>query len=298
MILGLVYCVIYYIIVKIIELYYVSKIEQGVSAYIAINYRRIVRRIRIVIFLFCLVGAAVIQYFINSDLEIGQMVNAFWPVTFMYVIMMRMNKNSPYGNFSYQSIDNVMNSNKNFIVFLRGFEKDNYTAKKKLLKKKKFNDFSEFHFFECLRKLLDYEFYAVGMTKEIEAPFGADRVYLENYCWRKDVKMMMDKSAYIIVEINDKPSCVWEIEQCDIYPKKTFFLITDKEKYKNVYNYIIQKRPFIGKGFPHPNSINSLVCFTFPSYGNKLEIKFENNIYSYKELAKTMMLIIKQRAAK
>lgn len=49
MIQGLVYCVIYYMILKIKERYYVSKIEQGLSAYTAINYRRIVRRIRIVI---------------------------------------------------------------------------------------------------------------------------------------------------------------------------------------------------------------------------------------------------------
>lgn len=286
MLLGIIYCVIYLIIVKSIEGYYVARIDHGVSAYTAINYRRKVKAIRIVTFLFCVAGAITIQYFINSDLKPYQMSNAFWPVIFMFIIMLRKNKDSPYGNFSYLSIDDVINSEKGFIVFLRGFEKDNYTGKKKMLKKKKFKAFSEFHFFACLRKKLSYNIYAVGMTKEIEAPFGADRVYLDDYCWRNDVKTMMDKAACIIVEINDKPSCIWEIEQCDNYPRKTFFLITDIEKYKNVYNSTIEKIPFVGKGFPHPDSVTTLLCFTFPQMGkyNKSEFVFENNLESYDEL--------------
>lgn len=297
MILGFLYCLIYLSIVKSIEGYYASEITHGVPVYTAIKYRRKIRTIRIVVFLVCIAGATAIQYFINSDLKASQMVNAFWPVSFMFSIMLRKNKDSPYGNFSYRSIDDVMNSKKGFVVFLRGFEKDNYTGKKKMLKKKKFKQFSEFHFFACLRKVFDYNFYAVGMTREIEAPFGADRVYLDDYSWRNDVKMMMDKSVFIIVEINDKPSCIWEIEQCDNYPRKTFFLITDVEKYKNVYNSTIEKIPFIGKGFPHPDSVTSSLCFTFPKFGkyNKSEFRFENNIASYKELAQKINNLIIER---
>lgn len=134
------------------------------------------------------------------------------------------------------------------------------------------------------------------MTKEIEAPFGADRVYLDDYSWKNDVKLMMDRAVCIIVEINDKPSCIWEIEQCENYPRKTFFLITDIEKYKNVYNSIIEKLPFVGKGFPHPDSITSILCFTFPRLGklNKLEFEFENNIASYNEITQKISDLVKK----
>ena len=293
MLLGFLYCAVYLLIVKTIEGNYASKIEQGVSVYTAINYRRTIRKIRIVTFMCCIALAIVLQYYINSDLEPYQMPQAFWPVFFMFFIMMRKNSDSPYGNFSYRSIDDVMNSQKEFLVFLRGFEKDIYTGKKRMLKKKKFKCFSEFHFFSCLRKHLNIEFYAEGMTKEIEAPFGADRVYLEDYSWRKDVKMMMDKSVCIIVEINDKPSCLWEIEQCDEYPRNPFFLITDIEKYKNVYRSTIEKIPFAGKGFPHPDSVTTSLCFTFPSYGKKTEFTFENNIESYNDLARKIGNMVK-----
>lgn len=80
------------------------------------------------------------------------MSNAFWLVAFMFIIMLRKNKDSPYGNFSYRTIDDVINSNKGFIVFLRGFEKDKYTGKQKMQKMKKFKEFSEFHFFHLCEK--------------------------------------------------------------------------------------------------------------------------------------------------
>ena len=287
MLLGIIYCIIYTLIVKIFETHYVSEIEKGVPVYVAIKFRRKVRNTRITTFLCCIAVAVAIQYMLNRDLEPSQMFNAFWPISFMFIIMNRQNKDSPYGNFSYRSIDDVMDSEEKFVLFLRGFEKDDYTGQKKLLKKKTFKIFSEYHFFSCLRKKLDYKFYAVGMTKEIEAPFGADRVYLDDFRWKNDVKMMMSKAACIIVEINDKSSCIWEIEQCNKYPLKTFFLITDAEKYKNVYDSIIEKLTVIGKGFPRPNSVTSLICFTFPRLGKyyKTEFTFQNNIESYNELA-------------
>lgn len=295
MLLGFVYCFIYYLILKITERSFVEKIKQGLSVYSAIIYRKKIKYIRIAVFLFCVVGAIAMQYLINSDVEQHQIHNAFWPIIFMFYIMMRNNKKSPYANYSFLSLDDVINSNKEFILYLRGFERDNYLGKKQMSRTKHFKRFSEFHFFNCLRNELRYNFYAVGMTKEVEAPFGADRVYLEDYSWRNDIVKIMDKAAYIIVEINDKPSCVWEIEQCDDFHRKTIFLITDIDKYKRVYNQIIDRIPFVGKSFPSPDKVTSQLCFTVPKIGSfiRVEFSFENNLTSYKELSKKIAEVVK-----
>lgn len=55
--------------------------------------------------------------------------------------------------------------------------------------------------------------YAVGMTKETYSPVGADRVYLDDSTWKDDVRELMIAAEKIVILVNDKENCIWEIEQ-------------------------------------------------------------------------------------
>ena len=80
---------------------------------------------------------------------------------------------------------------------------------------------------------------AVGMTKEISSPEGgAQRVYLNDDTWQKDVKLMMEKAYKIVILVNDRDSCIWEIEQSAEMQDKTVYIVDDLMKFNNVRNIL------------------------------------------------------------
>ncbi len=63
---------------------------------------------------------------------------------------------------------------------------------------------------------------------------GAVRVYVNNQTWKEDVKELMEKANTTFILVNDRTSCIWEIEQSSSLLGKTIFIIDDKRKYINV----------------------------------------------------------------
>jgi len=132
------------------------------------------------------------------------------------------------GNMSYCNKTDFFEGNKVFALYLRGFENDDYSNKWGLVKKKR-KQFSEYLFTKILSKYCVCS--AIGMTKELDAPLGAKRIYVDDETWKDDVAELMEKSDKIYILINNRPSCIWEIESAVQYIEKVVMIIDDPIKY-------------------------------------------------------------------
>ena len=176
----------------------------------------------------------------------------------------------------------------NYALFLRGFEKDKYTYDIRLRARKDWDSFSEYHFVNLINKFM--RVYAVGLTNEIEPAVGADRIYLSNESWQNDVIELMDEATMIIILINDKPNCRWEIEQSLKYRDKTLYIIDDVSKYeallydfKNRNIYGIPALPISFGCYFWSNSYSLVInplCNTLEDYEKNVDYIL-NNLFNY-----------------
>ena len=163
-----------------------------------------------------------------------------------------------------------------YVLFLRGFEKDSYLHDIRLRAKRQFESFSEYFFVHFANKYI--KTYAVGMTKEIEPAVGANRIYLSDESWKEDVVDLMEKAELILLLINDKPNCIWEIEQSIGFKSKTIYLIDDIAKYRTVVEILKQNKIL---GFPNlPIQFN---CFFYSSLDRFVLNPLSNSIESYEK---------------
>lgn len=132
------------------------------------------------------------------------------------------------GNISTFSKETFLNKYTRFSLYLRGFEDDNYSKNHHFKK----NRFSEYQLVRLLKTRI--QVCAVGMTKELDSPDGAIRVYVNDNSWKEDVRELMDKSESIYILVNDRPSCLWEIEQSAELKSKTVYLVDNIVRYQNV----------------------------------------------------------------
>ena len=146
------------------------------------------------------------------------------------------------------TLDSV--KDEKFALFLRGFEKDVYNSDIRNLAKRNFESFSEYHFTKYLSNYLPV--YAVGMTNEIRPAIGSKRVYLSEETWQSDILELMNKAAIIIILINNKKNCIWEIEQSLKFHSKTIYIVDDINKYREVASYI-NAQDYVSNGVPFYN---------------------------------------------
>lgn len=144
------------------------------------------------------------------------------------------------GNVSSLNKESFLNKYSRFALFLRGFENDNYEKDPFALTISK--NFSEYNFVKELKQYIPV--CAIGMTKESDAPLGAQRIYVSDETWKSDVLELMNRSNLIFILLNDRPSCIWEIEQSHDVMYKTCFIINDIDKYNSVRNRLIGKIDF------------------------------------------------------
>lgn len=145
------------------------------------------------------------------------------------------------GNISTFTKDVFLGQTNEYALYLRGFETDDYTSEAKYIArekdvlrrlKRKRNGrlrFSEYYFTRALQTRLPV--CAVGMSKEVEAPAGAYRIYLEDATWKQDVRELMERAKEIYILVSDRPSCIWEIEQSLDMLHKTTFIVDDRGRY-------------------------------------------------------------------
>ena len=151
------------------------------------------------------------------------------------------------GNISTSDKTSFLSSNPDYVLYLRGFESDDYSSETKQINKsrKPNTRFSEYYFTRVLQT--KETVCAVGMTKEVDAPIGAQRIYLDDETWQVDVLDLMRGANEIYILVNDRPSCIWEIAQSLSMLDKTIFLVDEREKYDKVrqlgYEYGIEFPP-------------------------------------------------------
>lgn len=137
------------------------------------------------------------------------------------------------GNLSLSEKTAFLSNSKDYVLYLRGFETDDYSSESKQYKNLKDSSrFSEYYFTRVLQSKTTV--CAVGMPKEVDAPIGAQRVYLNDETWQEDVLDLMRSAKEIYILVNDRPSCIWEICQSLSMVDKTIFLVDDRAKYDKV----------------------------------------------------------------
>lgn len=139
---------------------------------------------------------------------------------------------SPVGNISTLTKNLFLKKySHGYVLYLRGFSVDDYAPKSVLEMRKKGVCFSEYKFVEAVAKSLSLSICAVGMTKEVDAPHGAIRVYVDDATWKSDVYELMEKATHIFILVNDRKSCIWEIKQTNGMLDKTTLIVDDPIKY-------------------------------------------------------------------
>lgn len=189
---------------------------------------------RILYPIFCALGAFCVL----------ELASSFWPITpsaefwamlwvvglLFYVFLIGTNTGcSPFLIPSTLTMQDVVGD---YVLFLRGFGTDNYLPDS--MQKNHSDHFSESLF--CKIVSFFSEIYAVGRPEELITPGGAKRVYLDNATWKTDVDTLMAKAKVIVILVNDKPNCVWEIINSERYRKKTLYIINNVQKFENACN--------------------------------------------------------------
>ena len=164
------------------------------------------------------------EYWLNgSTPALGYLIYNTW-LAFRY-----KNEDNPFRPISCKTKDDVLSLNKPYILYLRGFQNDNYNYKFQLELEGRIDSFSEYH---LVKKISDkIPVYTIGMTKEAYSPIGADRVYLDDLTWQNDVLELMIAAERIVVLVDDKENCLWEIEQTNMLKNKTIYIVNDYYKY-------------------------------------------------------------------
>lgn len=289
MLLALIIVVIYTVILKIIEDPIIEQIQVGGDFDEILYLRKKLIKLRkrslviILILCFALYLIQVIGYKIDwYDLEaIGSF---FMSIFSCYVIVRKKKNHNPLSVMSDLSKDDVLTSKKDYILFLRGFEQDDYTPKAQINEwERSFRNFSEFHFTSTLKQSINV--YAVGMTKEVEAPTGADRVYLSDKDWKQDVLDLMVNARLIVVLVDDRESCIWEIERSIDMLNKTLFIVDDAEKYSNILMSMGDKI-----AFPQMSTdIKTPFMIYFEGHTEPQLYKFRNTKKSYRKLSDNIL---------
>lgn len=132
------------------------------------------------------------------------------------------------GHISHMFADELLSMQEPFALYLRGFKDDSYSNKYKE------RDFNELEFSLVVKEHLGIDMYAIGMTKELDSPKGAQRVYVDDETWKEKVEMLIEKSSRIYVLVNNRESCLWEMRQVAPYLAKTAFIVNDRSNYQQI----------------------------------------------------------------
>ena len=159
-------------------------------------------------------------------------------VIVLITIKHEMPKKDLYGNISYDTPDSFLDKHARFYLYLRGFDSDIPFGEEEMAKAQVFK---ESDFIEVVEYALGIPCCALGMTKEVDSPIGATRVYVNDDEWQEKVLELMNKAEKIFILVNNRTSCIWEIEQSVSLLNKTVFIVDDCKKYQAIRNQFINK---------------------------------------------------------
>ena len=249
-IVALIVAVLYPFVIKLIEKTDIQLLKETTDTNIAIEIRKKLKRNRIIILILMLILYAifeVITTIVITNFEDPQNIvdlirNIGLTGVAMYIYLRKQNGAiKAVGNISTASKHDFLEQHNKYCLFLRGFEQDDY-GHAPVVSEKTYDSFSEYEFTSLVMQ--NIPICAVGMTKEVNSPRGAIRVYLNDDSWQKDVLELMEKSQAIYILVNDRKSCIWEIEQSFKMLEKIIYIIDDTQKYENVRQQLAHKISF------------------------------------------------------
>lgn len=181
------------------------------------------------------------------------------------------------GNVSIKTVDEVLNGNEQFALFLRGFDSDvEYERGIAPI-----TTFSEEYLARVVKRGLGVPLYAVGRPNEIDSPYGAQRVYVDNEDWQDKVLKLIQKSLRVFILVSDSDSCLWELQCCEEFKDKCAFIITNNKKYLNASSRLQGKVSFLNAHF-----IDSLKDdLSYYYYENHPIKSFEGAYLAYNDIA-------------
>lgn len=224
----------YKLVIKSNSNYYKDAISHYDTAEDCVELRKeaIAKRKRIVAVYFSLVAVALVVLSILMPPYI--LANIFAAGVLCLTVLTEKNDMDIYGNISLQTAEDFLKENNRYYLYLRGFN-DDHPFGEEVGTMEKFN---EALFAEVMELALGMPLCALGMTKEIDAPVGAIRVYVDDKTWQDHVLELMNKAEKIFILINTRKSCIWEIEKSKSMLDKTIFIVDDIDRYSNVKKYI------------------------------------------------------------
>ncbi len=228
---------------KIIDEPILQEIQNAKNSEEAISYRK---KLRIQRLLFLLIYFIIISILIGIiQFSMTEKENALLFATiksvgmFVYFILRFLltdgrERQIILGNVSVMNKTTFLEQKKDYALYLRSFESDINTRdpNDKLIKNKDGFHFIEYQFMSILQSKIPV--CAVGKPKEIDAPLGASRIYLDNANWKEDVIDLINSAKEIYILVSSRESCIWEIAQCEKYLSKTFFIIDDLAEYNKI----------------------------------------------------------------
>lgn len=221
------------LIIKLIDTPFKKKIVNSTSVEESLSIRRrlkVVRRI-VSFFLIVLMLIAVIAIGVMlGNADPGQDLG----LVIAYAILVGWRELR--GNVQDSSLSDYLSKYSKFALYLRAFEADYYSKNPR-----------EHSFESALCKLLKkkrVKVCAIGMTKEVDAPLGATRIYLADESWQQGVRELIERAGLVFVLVSDRDSCVWEIMQSTEFLPKFCFFVDDFEKYGHVIEQVGDRIPF------------------------------------------------------
>lgn len=184
------------------------------------------------------------------------------------------------GNISTSDLESFNYVNLKYSLFLRGFDNDDYRKIDVLEdpKTENYDHLSEYWFFKLLSKKYKLPIVSVGMTKELDSPLGTKRIYLDDTEWRTGVRTLMENADKIIILVNNRESCIWEIVQTANFLNKTIYIADNEEKYN-----IAKAKVSEVLDLP-PLQLPSDRCAVIP-YGDAKEVQyFDNSRMGYSKI--------------
>ena len=234
-------------IIKLIDLPTINRIKNSKDLNTALDYRNKLARNRKIAF-FAFVGMIVLSigaitlYWIiqnvgNTDSIILCIIYTFILIVILYIFLKTSNQyHNVQGNISTMSVEDFLAVNDRFVLYLRGFESDVYNQADANIW-----DFSEDWLSQVISNGIGIPMCAVGMTKEADSPIGGMRVYVDDSDWKEKVLELMEKAEMIIIRINDRSSCLWEIGQSKPFDEKCIFVADNIVQYNNAKNALINE---------------------------------------------------------
>lgn len=242
MFIPVLYAVLIVAIYGIVAKFFNSKLKKqihnagNVEEAVALRKKLVAKREKVLLIYFSIV---VVTLFAIAVIYPPHMFTNYVVVAALFLIL-RYDKSKIdiVGNVSYYTQGEFLEKNDRFYLYLRGFDDDVPFEKRN---ETRGNDFMEALFAKVVDYSLGVPICALGMTKEVDSPVGATRIYVDDENWKENVLELMKRAEKIFILVNNRESCIWEIKQTQSLLDKTVFIVDNAGDYTAVKDLFAAK---------------------------------------------------------